>query len=185
MKRIVLYVLTLVMILSCVTVGASAAADGGVLSVETTQASVGSTVEVDLNITQNPGLVSIYLDMNYDTTRLELVEIKETGFVGEPNHNTDLTQVPYAITWDGGTLPSNVTATGTLATAVFKVKDNAPLGDAFVTVAEGAGGIINFDLADYILQQKLTHQKTKTHSETGQQQIFLKHICRRLLGAEA
>ena len=147
MKRIVLYVLTLVMILSCVTVGASAAADGGVLSVDTTQASVGSTVEVDLNITQNPGIVSIYLDMSYDTTRLELVEIKETGFVGEPNHNTDLTQVPYAITWDGGTLPSNVTATGTLATLVFKVKDDAPTGDAFVTVAEGAGGIINVDLA--------------------------------------
>ena len=147
MKKIVLYVLTLVMLLSCVTVGA-AAAETGVISVENTQASVGSTVEVDLNVTQNPGIISVYLTMTYDQTRLELVEVKETGFVGDPLHSQYITDYPYNLNWDGGALPANVTATGTLATLVFKVKDDAPTGDAFVTVAEGAGGIINFDLAD-------------------------------------
>jgi len=146
MKKILACALALVTLLTCAAFGVSAA-DTGVIAVENTTASIGSTVEVDVNITKNPGVVSVYLSLTYDTTRLELVQVKETGFVGDPFHSQSVSAYPFNLNWDGGNLLANVTGTGTLGTLVFKVKDDAPLGDAFVAVEQGAGGIINFDFA--------------------------------------
>ncbi len=72
------------------------------ISVMTTEAVVGETVEVAIEIAGNPGITALCFDVNYDTDKLSLTSAKDEKIFGDATatFGNDLTLVPYRMFWD-------------------------------------------------------------------------------------
>ena len=88
------------------------------------------TATVNISVTSNPGIASLNITLNYNQDALELVSITQgSAFSGGMfTANAANGKIAYMQT-------NNTTATGTLAVATFKVKENAALGTYNVTVS--------------------------------------------------
>ena len=122
-----------------------------VISVSNASAKKGETVTLNVAFLDNPGINTYTLSLIYDKTRLTFVEAAVPETVGgQFVPGTD------KFVW----LASNdVTVSGTFLQLTFKVNDNAPLGDAAVSVSYKKGDICNFDEDDVdfeILPGKVT-----------------------------
>ncbi len=88
------------------------------------------TVIVTIGATQNPGFNGLCFYLDYDKTRLEYVTAEAA--------TSKLITVPPATDEDkfqvAQMLGENYTATGAVVNITFKVKDDAPLGDAYVNI---------------------------------------------------
>ncbi|MBQ5399182.1 MAG: starch-binding protein, partial [Ruminococcus sp.] len=115
--------------------------DKGVISVGNAKALKGNTVEVPINIEKNPGIVGMTLKVNYPSA-LTLTEVKDGGILGANTHKPQLTS-PYTLSWANDTANENYTATGTIATLVFKINDDAEVGNYNVEISYNKG---NFDI---------------------------------------
>jgi len=117
--------LFLVMVLCIFACGMTvSAAETPSLTVSSAEAAQGSEVQVIVSIANNPGIAMLEMPVSYDETRLELISGTPEGL---PNGMFGTTGV-----WIG---TGDSTYTGTILTLNFKVKDDAPLGDAFVNVS--------------------------------------------------
>jgi len=144
MKKILSFLLVVAMLCVAFPITASAAATP-TIAVGSTQGAAGSTVLVAVSVQNNPGIVSAYLKLSYDTTRLQLTAIEDGGLLPDPMFGETASVSPQALHWDGGDLEENITANGQLVILTFKILDNAPLGKAAINLALD-GGIINSDL---------------------------------------
>ena len=88
----------------------------------------GNTVQVRLMLDKNPGFANLSLVIGYDTDVMTLtkVENRVSGTDTSYTASQKITVNPYMMTWNNGT--SNCTATGTLATLTFQIKDSAAYG---------------------------------------------------------
>ncbi len=125
----------------------SAAAEAGEIRVGTVSASAGQTVEVEISITKNPGIVAAVLELDYDKDRLTLVNATDKGLLSDPLFGNNYAADGFRLMWDDTLSTTNITKTGVLCTLSFTVKDNAPLGSAFISVVDPDGSIIDCDLA--------------------------------------
>ncbi len=128
LKKILSVVLALSMILSMFTT-ISFATDTATIAASSATAKVGQTVDIKIDASNNPGLVSAKLNVSYDTTALKLVGVKDGGIWGTKMHKDDLTATPYVLTWDNGASESDFTANGTIATLTFEVLSTAKTAD--------------------------------------------------------
>ena len=127
MKKTLTLLLAAVMVLTCMT--------GVVFAAEP-----GDTVTVSFTVAENPGFATFGAQIKYDTSVLELVSIAKgelcsNGFF---NGNAANGKVAYANT-------ENITATGVLFTATFKVKAGAALGTYAVTATLDTTSTANED----------------------------------------
>ena len=144
MKRIlaVLLVVSMLCVAFPVTIAATSATP--TLTVSSVEGSVGDTVAVTVSIENNPGVVSMYLQLSYDAASLELVSVTDHELLPDPIFGQTMTS-PYALQWDGSLLEENITDNGTLVTLNFKILDAAALGDQAITLTN-VGGIMNAGL---------------------------------------
>lgn len=127
---------------------AASAAETGTIRVGTASARAGEEVTLNVTLDVNPGIVSAVLEVRYDTERLTLSGAADGELLDDFLMGDDFSAEGFRLTWDGSMAETNNTATGTLATLTFRVKQNAPAGDAFVSVkAPTEGDIIDCDLA--------------------------------------
>ena len=88
---------------------------------------VGNEITVDLNLDENPGLVSIMVEVDYDKNVLEYIgasngDVFPTNSFLPPNVAEEDGKV---LSWQNSTLIENVNTTGKLATLTFRIKDSA------------------------------------------------------------
>ena len=112
----------------------------------------GQTFEIRIYLDQNPGLVSLMLDLEYDKTAMELVGITRTDALNThtfttTNTNTDegFLVSPFRMLWDGRTQDNS---TGVLAILTFESKVDARTGDYPI--------IVNYDKQN----TKIEYEKT-------------------------
>lgn len=87
-----------------------------------TEAQVGDTVVVSLNLNKNPGVISLSFDVSYDKEGLLLKGVEDTKLVKGYNSSPYFENVsPYTLFWLDGTATSNNTQTGTVAKLTFEV----------------------------------------------------------------
>ena len=158
-KRVLALLLTLTMCLTVLPVGAFATGETPALVVAASNVSgePGQTVEVPIEITENPGVVAFGIQIAYDSTKLTLKEkpvVTELLNVGNTNVNStsskELTDMPYTMVFDNSTAPANITATGTLITVSFIIKDGVSVGEELpiqISFADNSYPI-NYELAD-------------------------------------
>ena len=123
----------------------SAKTEGATVSMSYAEGGAGQKVSVTAEISNNPGIVSMYLALEYDTARLKLVEARDSGPLAGSTFGETVEDYPYGVTWDDSLSGKDNVSNGVIVTFVFEILEDAPLGDAFVTL-KNKGGIINNNL---------------------------------------
>lgn len=99
----------------------------------------GQTFELRIYLDQNPGLLSLMLELEYDKTALELVGISHGNALSTHTFTTTNTDTkdgflitPFRMLWDGR---EQDRTTGVLATLTFESKIEAETGDYLVSLS--------------------------------------------------
>ncbi len=111
------------------------------------KAKAGDEVKVDFSFSDNPGIAAFTITVDYDETVLELKEINHSGISSGTWMISD-----DNISWFSfGDSKYN----GKFATAVFKIKEDAPSGKSDVSISYRKGNICNFDeqIVDFKVQK--------------------------------
>lgn len=106
----------------------------------------GDTVEVALVLQNNPGIVALALQVGYDAEKLELIEVRDNGLMPNAMFANSFSKNPYYVSWNDALGQNNFTGDGTLATMVFRIREQAALGGATVSLSYSPGDVINWDL---------------------------------------
>lgn len=114
---------------------ATTAASSGNASVSVGSASgkAGDTVTVNVDLTQNPGVIAMQLNVGYDEKQLELVNVSNSGVLNGYNSPSTYGGGSYTLNWEDGLSSTNNNGTGTVATLTFKLKEDCD--KASVTVS--------------------------------------------------
>jgi len=107
---------------------ACSVAVGPTIVVSDVKAGPGENAYVTISLTDNPGIASMMLDMTFDTDVLTLVEVNDAGVLGDTSHKPEKVN-PYTLAWVNDEATEDFTVTGTIVTLVFKVADDAEMGD--------------------------------------------------------
>ena len=133
-KRIISFLLTVVLLASLVAVPVNANSEPTII-VSNEEGMVGSTVEVAIDLANNPGIICAQLTVNYNANALELVEVNDTGLLPGQLHTPALAS-PYTLTWTNGTAASDFTVNGTIVKLKFMIKEAAAIGEVYnITVS--------------------------------------------------
>lgn len=136
--------LAVLMMFSCFTFVASAAAVGEV-AFSNAKGKVGEEVTVNLVNKIELKAVSVQIAFEYDDTALELVSYTDTGVIPGKTHPT-IANGFSKFTWANDLAEENLTiaAGAVLGTLTFKILDGAK-GDYTVTPVVPRNGVLNFD----------------------------------------
>ena len=110
------------------------------VSIDDATAAVGETFTVAVRVEKNPGIISMKLALQYDNTRLELVETARQDFAGVTYGPTE--KVPFIFNWIDAIHPDNTT-NGVLTTLTFRVKEGAPTGATPLTLTYDPEDVFN------------------------------------------
>ena len=123
MKKILSVILSAVILTSvfaCV-IPAGAAGTPTIQVAEVTGAHYGDTVNVPIQVVNNPGIAVMRVEVSYDTTLLRLTGVTPGNSEGIYSYSHYLTDHPYSVYWDDSLAPDNYTGDFTLATLTFEV----------------------------------------------------------------
>lgn len=106
----------------------------------------GKTVDVTVNIQNNPGIMAAKINVFYDTSVLTLKNVTNGSLMGESlfDQGGDISAVPYTVCWNDTS--NNFTDDGVLVTYTFEVNENAPIGTTSVSLTYDSGSTFNYDL---------------------------------------
>lgn len=149
MKRYLTLMLVCVMLLGTLSFGSAMAVSDPTFSVTDAQSEQGSEFSVDINISNNPGIIALGLQVEYDSSILELKEANSKDFTGTTFGPTSAN--PFTLTWDGSLDPNNTT-NGAIAQLTFVVKDNATVGDTEITITYNPENVFNQDFENVYFQ---------------------------------
>ena len=124
--------------------GTTAASKPGSAAVSVGSASgkTGDTVTVNVDLTQNPGVIAMTLDVNYDEKQLELVSVNNSGVLSGFNSSSEYGGSSYRLNWEDGLSSTDNNKTGTVATLTFKLKEDCDKANVSVS---GKGYNANVD----------------------------------------
>ena len=118
MKKITSVLIAILIIICAVSPCFAASAS---INVTTVGGSRGSKVMLPITISGNPGFASAQMEIHYDPSALQLVEIHEGLFSGAGNIEYDV-----ATGFINHGSATNISDDGVVCTAVFKILDSAP-----------------------------------------------------------
>ncbi len=145
-KRILSLALTLLLLISAVPHFAAFAVGNAPTFVAGEASGLpGDTVTVTVSTANNPGIVSMVIDVAYDANVLELKSIGGQDFAA--TSFGPLTSNPIRVNWCDAISPNNST-NGVVAVLTFKIKDNAPVGDSVITLEDDPASVYDFDYND-------------------------------------
>ncbi|MDD4760567.1 MAG: S-layer homology domain-containing protein [Bacteroidaceae bacterium] len=135
------------------TVNVLAEGDVPTLTVANVTTTNNKTVRVPIVMKNNPGIIVMRVNVTYDNQYLTLTGIEDGGLLGTQQHRPVDDKVPYILYWNNSTAPQNITENGAIATLVFEVSDNVPVGNYNISLSYNSNGdIFNYDLSDVFFQ---------------------------------
>ena len=118
------------------------------IAVSSKDAVAGDTVDITVSLANNPGIISLLLDVDYDDTAMTLVNVKDAGVFGNPLHADSLSIKPYVLFWSNGTAESDYTINDVIATLTFEILKDTKPGEYPIEISydKDNDGIFNFNL---------------------------------------
>ena len=114
--------------------------------VESAAGKAGSEVQVIISINNNPGIITAYLNIGYDHTKLQLMGYQDAKLLPDGSFSA-LDANPFKAQWDGALLPSNLTANGNILVLSFKILDGCQVGDEIdITVTYNENEVYDFNM---------------------------------------
>ena len=120
MKRFLSIIVALMMLVSIIPSAVALSDETPSFVVVGASGSVGDTVDVKINIENNPGITALQLMIKYSGEDLQLLSIKDNSLFPDAISNGPLTNHPFRISWFSSS-SSDETISGTLATLSFKI----------------------------------------------------------------
>lgn len=131
-KRIVIVVLIITLValnISFYSFASNRATSKPTISVSSVSGRTGDVVDVAISLSDNPGIVSMTLNVKYDS-HLKLVEVKDTGLLPGGTHKATMSN-PYTLSWVNDTATSNYNSNGCIAIMSFKIGNSAVTGKKY------------------------------------------------------
>jgi len=94
----------------------------------------GATVSVAISLKNNPGIASMRLKVDYDSSALTLVGVNDLGVLGSQLHSDQYTD-PYVLCWANDTVTQNFTHNGDIVVLTFKINDDAAIGTYDISIS--------------------------------------------------
>lgn len=113
--------------------------------IESPDAAPGEIVEVNVYLENNPGVLAMHFDMEYDTSKLKLIECVDCGLLKGPVFSQNKTDYPYVMLWNSAS-SENIKEDGNLVKLTFKILDDAKQGDAYIRLNYEKDNIYDVDL---------------------------------------
>lgn len=120
------------------------------LKLSKVSAKCGEQIDVTLSISGNPGIISAFVKISYDNTKLRLVKVTNGDVMADSTLNTagTLDKIPYTLFWEDGLAKENNTQNGTLGVLTFEVLEDAEIGETPITLEYVLNSTLNVDLED-------------------------------------
>lgn len=149
MKKAVSILLSIIILSSCLIISTNAAGNA-TLTMGSASGKAGDTVSLDIELTGNPGLIAIYINVSYDSNKLKLNNVKNGTVFDDSNavFGNNLSMVPYTMYWYDGTTHTNIEKNGVLGTVDFVIPENAPAGEIDVSLTYSQPSTFNVGLND-------------------------------------
>lgn len=112
----------------------------------------GETVQVSVELSENPGIVATMLHLSYDPQALTLTAV-DNGSVFDSEvfqPGGDFAAVPFTVFWQDALALEDNTANGRLVTFTFAVSEDAPLGETPVTITYEPDSTFNKQLQNAV-----------------------------------
>lgn len=106
----------------------------------------GQTVNVILSLSDNPGVISMLLNVGYDSNVLTLINVDDAGALGSQSHSDNFELNPYVLYWNNGSATENYVVDGKIVTLSFKIADTAEEGSYPITVSYDKNNDAIFDV---------------------------------------
>ena len=168
MKKILSLILSFTMAMLCfiVNIPHSYADTQAMLSIADVTGEAGETVDVEIEISNNPGIIAISFDVEYDSSKLKLVKAEDEKLLGTSTSvfGKDLSANPYRLCWDDLS-DSNNEQNGVLATLTFEILEDAA-GEAEISLIFNQGSTFNIDFEDVEFAVSRGKVNIGTQSET-------------------
>ncbi len=116
------------------------------ITVSSTSGSIGSTVKVTISIQDNPGIIAAKLKVNYDTNKLQLINVIDTGLLSNFMSSNSYSNYPYVLTWADELATENNVQNGSIVELEFKVL-NCEAGDTDISITYEESDICNKDMS--------------------------------------
>jgi len=133
-----------VMMMLCFSVN-NVLADSFNVVVDSKTANPGDTVEINISLENNSGIIAALFSVEYDKERLELVEVQDGKILDSGTFSPSYNSYPYKMVWNSASA-SNFTSNGVLAKLKFKVLENAKAGKAFINLSYNENDVFDVDL---------------------------------------
>ena len=147
MKKVLSVFLVILISFSMITMAVAA---DPMISVSEVSGKKGDTVDVKIQINDNPGIISLRMFVNYDKDVLKLVKASNGDIFPETaaTFGNDLTSNPYTLLWEDALSDQDYTENGTVAVLTFEILETAPNGKTNISVSLDEGSVFNSDLND-------------------------------------
>lgn len=126
------------------------------LTVDSRTAKCGDTVNIDLDISGNTGIIAAILTLEYDRDRIELIDAQDKGLLDMPVFSSSCDVYPYKMLWNSSS-SDDFTKDGTLVTLSFKVRENARSGEAYIRISYNQDDVYNAKLDNVAIKVNNGH----------------------------
>ena len=109
------------------------AAGSGKLSATSANGKQGETVTVNVNIENNPGLITMKFTVSWGEG-LELIEVSNSGLLNGWTQPSPTISSPYTLRWADSLATANNVSNGKIATLTFKINNNTNAGQKSVNI---------------------------------------------------
>lgn len=132
MKKALVLILSVMVLFASLPAVSVAAAKEPTFVVSSQKANAGDTVNITVSVKDNPGIISMKLLINYDSSALQLVDAEKGKFDSIVFGSKE--NVPFIANWVEPLKPNNKT-NGIITTLTFKVLDTAPQGKSEISLS--------------------------------------------------
>ncbi|MBR2987107.1 MAG: hypothetical protein IKC63_03725 [Clostridia bacterium] len=136
------FLLAIMLLLGCATPISVSAATVTTFYAKNVNVHLGETITIPIMVKNNTGFVSASLYIEYDSSVLTLIGIKDKELIDGAMHTTNFVS-PYILSWENDTRTSNYTVNGTLVELSFSVSTLADPGEYSVKISSPTHGVLN------------------------------------------
>lgn len=135
------------------------------ITVSEAQAQPGDSVDLMINISDNPGITSIDFNIIYDSSQLELTGKVNGKLLGGTMNSQNYSKIPYYCGWINSLQRTNCTEDGPIITLTFKVKNTATNGKHAVSFTTGTVTGYNADIKKIMFEAKNGYIEVKNGAQ--------------------
>lgn len=143
--RIVWWLVLASMAIGLLVPGAFAADAPGRVVVSDATGNAGETVEVVVRVEDNPGIISMALNVYYDRDKLALIKVEDGRLLPDSMFSESYASYPYYAGWLDALATQDNVENGVLMVLTFKIADDCESGNTDISVAVKQQDIFDHD----------------------------------------